>query len=220
MPNTPIFVLSATAQQRALHTLFAQLTDLATAHGLHTASARSPISALARAHVFATLPLLDGEHKGLVLQFLHEALLIGGSPGEDGVALPALIPLRWADLRHLALPFGNLGWSTIAAADLSDADLRGVSFTNANLSGSDLSRANLAGTKFTHCNLMLAHFDGANLDGAYLGDARIAPEQLADAIVTPSTILPWASDPAPTAPALLNHKPLPWSSDPASLPNA
>ena len=197
------FTLSEKAQWRALRALFAQITDLATHHDLHTSAPRSPIMALARAHVFATLPLLDGAHKGLLLQFLHEALLIGGSPGEDGVAVPARLPLHWADLRHVAMPFGNLDWSTIVNANLAHADLRGVSFTSANLSGSDLGDANLAGAKFTNCNLMLARFDNANLDGAYLGTARIVPEQVARAHVSERTTLPWSANPNATTANLL-----------------
>ncbi len=203
MTDSLTFTLSERAQRRTLHMLFGQITDLAMGHGLHTAPPRSPVVALARAHLYTTLPLLDGAHKGLLLQFLHEALLIGGSPDEAGVAIPARLPLHWADLRHAALPLGNLGWSTIANADLSHADLRGVSFTSANLSGTNLNNANLAGTKFTNCNLMLASFDGANLDSAYLGTANVIPEQLARAHVTERTTLPWSDNPAPTTADLL-----------------
>ena len=203
MPSDVIFTLSEKAQRRALHALCAQITDLAAHHDLHNSPPRSPISAMARAHVFTTLPLLDGAHKGLLLQFLHEALLIGGSPGEDGVAVSARLPLHWADLRHVALPFGNLGWSTIANANLAHADLRGVRFTGADLSGSNLGAANLAGAKFTDCNLMLASFDDANLDGAYLGTARLVPEQVARAHVTERTTFPWSANPNATTATLL-----------------
>ncbi len=198
MPNTPTFRLSARAQRIALDALYARLGELVTLHDLPTAAARSPVAALARAHVFATLPLRDGDHKGLLLQFLHEALLIGASPGEDGVAIPPRLALNWADLRHAALPFGNLGWSTLVNADLSHADLRGVSFTSANLSGVDLSHANLAGTKFTNCNLLLATLEGANLDAAYLATARVLPEQLAQAHLSARTTLPWSTNPTPS----------------------
>lgn len=203
MTTEAAFVLDAVEQRRALRSLFAQLSELITRHALHASPPRSPIAALARAHVFTTLPLLDGAHKGLLLQFLHEALLIGGSPGEDGVALPACLSLNWADFRYAALPFGNLGWSTIVNADLAHADLRGVSFTNANLSGCNLREANLAGTKFTNCNLMLADLRGASLDRAYLGTARIVPEQLIHAHVTENTTLPWSANQSATPANLL-----------------
>jgi hypothetical protein len=197
------FTLRAKAQRRALHTLFKQLTNLATEQGLYDAPPRSPVVALARAHVFTTLPLLDGAHKGLLLQFLHEALLIGGSPAEEGAPIHARLSLHWADLRHAALPFGNLGWSSLINADLSHADLRGVSFTSANLSGSNLSHANLRGAKFTNCNLMLATLEGADLDAAYLGTARIIPAQIEQAQVTERTTLPWSANPAPTTANML-----------------
>ncbi len=203
MTTETIFDLGAEEQRGVLHTLFAQISDLVAHHTLHSAPPRSPISALARAHVFTALPLLDGAHKGLVLQFLHEALLIGGSPGEDGVAIPPCIPLNWADLRHASLPFGNLGWSTLVNADLSYADLRGVSFTNANLSGCNLLEANLSGAKFTNCNLMLADLRGANLDRAYLGTARIVPDQLTHAHLTENTTLPWSVSQSATTANLL-----------------
>lgn len=193
MTTESTFTLGATAQRRSLYALFAQINDLAARHNLHSAAPRSPIVAPTRAHVFVTLPLLDGAYKGLLLQFLHEALLIGGSPGENGVATPSRLPLTWADLRHAALPFGNLGWSTIVNADLAHADLRGVSFTSANLSGSNLQEANLAGAKFTQCNLMLADLSGANLDGAYLVGARVTPTQIERAHVSERTTLPWST---------------------------
>lgn len=193
MPQQTLVDLSIEQQQAALHALTAQIGDLIARHGLHQAGPRSPVAALARAHLYTALSCFDGAHKGLALQFLHEARLIGGSPDEIGHALPPVLPLNYANLRGLVLPYGNLGWSTIVAADLSRADLRGVSFTCANLSGVDLIEADLRGTKFTRANLMLADLTGANLDGAYLAGAKILPAQLAQAKVTERTVLPDAN---------------------------
>lgn len=190
MPQEPLIEMDTGHQQAVLRTLMEQISDLVVNHKLHETAPNSPVGALARAHFLTALAMLDGAHKGLALQFLHQALLIGGSPDESGRAVPPVLALKGANLRHVALPFGNLGWSTIAGADLSHADLRGVSCTNANLSGCRLVEADLRGTKFTNANLMLADLTGANLDGAYLVGARVLPAQLERAHVTADTVLP------------------------------
>jgi hypothetical protein len=196
MSRTPMVELDLPQQQAVLRTLMVQIGDLVANHDLHAAAPRSPVGVLARAHLLTAFALLDGAHKGLALQFVHEALLIGGSPGEDGRAVAPVLSLHGADLRHAALPFGNLGWSTITYADLSHADLRGVSFTSATLSGCRMVEADLRGTKLTDANLMLADLTGANLDGTYLIGTRLLPAQLERAHVTERTVLPAHFPPA------------------------
>ncbi len=103
-----------------------------------------------------TIPRLDAERKGSVLQFLYESRLIGkGEPNID-------------------LTGADLSGADLSGADLSGAKLNGVNLTEANLSqtrlsGADLSRANLSGAKL----------NGANLSEADLTDASgISPEEL------------------------------------------
>ena len=91
--------------------------------GLSSRSARlrqgHPVRALARAHLFTALRQLDGHHKGLAIQFLFEANLIGSHANAGINPILPVIPLNGADLTGLVLPKSNLAWAHLAVADIS-----------------------------------------------------------------------------------------------------
>lgn len=177
-------------QHEVLCQLMAAITDLVTNHGLHAAAKGEPVRSLARAHLYVALRRLDGVHKGLAIQFLYEANLIGAHVLADQPPAPPLIALNGADLTGMVLPRANLAWSHLAVSDLSRADLRDACLIRANLYAVDLIDADLGGANLCGANLFMADITGANLDGADLRSAVVAPEQLARARVTAATRLP------------------------------
>ena len=132
---------------------------------------------LLRSHVLATLRLLKGGHKGILLEFLYEAGLIGGFGSAHG----ARLSLSSADLRHAELHQLGLGRAQLIATILNEADCRGCYLAGANLGGADLIKTNLAGADLTEANLALADLRGANLAGAVLIGAKVTPRQLEQA---------------------------------------
>lgn len=177
-------------QQEILYSLIDTLTDLACHHQLHTSAKGDPVRALARAHLFTALRQLDGLHKGLAVQFLFEANLIGAHANADVEPSLPVIALNGADLAGLILPRSNLAWAHLAVADISRADLHDACLIRANLYAVDLIDANLAQANLCGANLFMADITGANLDGADLRSAIVSPEQLASAGVTGTTRLP------------------------------
>jgi uncharacterized protein YjbI with pentapeptide repeats len=157
----------------------------------------SPVGGIARAHTLTTVRQLDGERKGLVLQFLIESQLLGYSIECSNNYLPECarpaIDMRGADLRGTKI-FNTILYTPILyAPNLTEADLSGseliriklgdailirTDLTSANLSGTELFRANftdanLTGANLTDTDLTGANFTDANLTGANLTDANL-----------------------------------------------
>ena len=176
-------------QHQIFDHLTGTLTDLVCHHNLHASVKGDPVRALARAHLFTALRQLDGHYKGLVIQFLFEANLIGSHANADIEPIPPVIALNGADLSGLILPRSNLAWAHLAVADIARADLQDACLIRANLYAVDLIDANLAHANLCGANLYMADITGANLDGADLRSAIVAPEQLARANVTSATRL-------------------------------
>jgi uncharacterized protein YjbI with pentapeptide repeats len=177
-------------QHEILYSLIDTISDLICHHHLHTSVKGDPVRALARAHLFTALRQMDGLHKGLAVQFLFEANLIGSHANADVEPSLPVLALNGADLAGLILPRSNLAWAHLAVADISRADLHDACLICANLYAVDLIDANLAQANLCGANLFMADITGANLDGADLRGAIVSPEQLARAGVTSATRLP------------------------------
>ncbi len=136
---------------------------------------------LLRSHVLATLRLLNGGHKGVLLEFLYQAGLIGGFGNGSGSDPAARLSLSSADLRYAELRHLGLGRAQLIATILNEADCRHCYLAGANLGGADLINTNLAGADLTEANLALADLSGANLAGAVLIGAKVTPRQLEQA---------------------------------------
>ena len=180
-------------QQDVLHRFIDAISTLACQRGLHTSARGDTVRGLARAHLVVALCQLDGFHKGLALQFLYEANLIGSHFRADIEPVLPVIALNGADLAGLQLPRANLAWAHLAVADIARADLHDTCLIRANLYAVDLIDANLCGANLCGANLFMADISGADLDGADLRSAIVADAQLATARVTSTTRLP-ASD--------------------------
>ena len=89
-------------------------------------SSDDAVWSVARTVTLTSLLRLDGERKGRVVLFLHEASLIDPNSGTR-------VRLKDADLTG----------ADLTDADLRDADLRGADLTDADLRGADLTGANL-----------------------------------------------------------------------------
>jgi len=177
-------------QHEILARLFDTITDLVNHHGLHNTKRGDAANGLARAHIFTALRRLDGRSKGLAIQFLYEANLIGSHAVADTPPTLPVLALNGADLTGLCLPNANLAWAHFIAADIARADLRGACLISANLGAVDLIDADLSHANLCGASLFMADITGANFDGADLRGALVSPEQLATATVTSATRLP------------------------------
>ena len=95
------------------------------------------ISQVARSRTLTVLRDLDGKRKGVLLQFLYDARLIGyHNKGSQTVTI-------------FLLTDADLTGADLTGANLSDADLRGANLSDADLRGANLSDADLKGTGIT-----------------------------------------------------------------------
>jgi uncharacterized protein YjbI with pentapeptide repeats len=177
------------AQQAALQDYLATMTELLLEKGLRESAVRSEIRDIARAHTLATLRVLDGARKGLLLQFLYEtALLEGDDQGETivylrdadlsgadlrlvGMTAPGLlgVNLNGADLSLAYLPD-----AVLTAAKLVDADLRKTILERGHLSWADLTRADLRNAKLVDAKLEGTTLTRAKLKGADLSRVKLS----------------------------------------------
>jgi hypothetical protein len=151
------------ALQRYLDTMQELILD----KGLRRSEKDAEIRDVARARTLTVLRSLDGERKGQVVRFLHEADLIGKAvteaSGETRV-IEAIIDLHAADLTH---------------ADLFAANLTGADLTHANLgatlrftyTGADPSEVTREAIRVLVSNEQLAH--ARSLFGATMPDGTV-----------------------------------------------
>ena len=108
---------------KILYKLIDAISDLVRHHGLHAAAkGDAVVFAGARPSICCPAPT-GGLHKGLAIQFLYEADLIGAHFVADVGPTPPVIALDGADLTGLLLPNANLAWARFTVTDLSRADL-------------------------------------------------------------------------------------------------
>ena len=131
---------------------------------------------VARTRTLTALRSLDGARKGLVLQFLYDARLIGYRSEDDvGVVTyqdQAVVSLAGADLRDADLRFTDLAGAVLTDVDLTRAILTGSRLERSNLEGSRISAACLNGALLTDANVAKSNFSladlrGANVDGTH-----------------------------------------------------
>ncbi|HLZ56586.1 MAG TPA: pentapeptide repeat-containing protein [Ktedonosporobacter sp.] len=156
-------------QQReaTLKTYMDDMTDLLINRGLQTSKTDAEVRVVARAKTLVALRKLDGDRKGLLIQFLCDANLTGNGPGD------AIISLQNTDLSGIHLEQANLLKADLSGANLSGADLRKANLENANLFGANLSGADLSNANLINTNLIYANLSGANLMSAKLVNAYL-----------------------------------------------
>jgi uncharacterized protein YjbI with pentapeptide repeats len=165
------------AAEDALQRYFDRMSELVLGKNLRESNQDDAVWAMARARTLAVLRSLDGNRKGQIVMFLHEADLIGkvvreGS-GERQV-IEAIIDLRAADL----------GSAWLDGANLSGADLSGADLGLANLSHADLKDTDLIGVDLSHVDLSVARewtneqlAQASSLVGATLPDGTVMTEE-------------------------------------------
>jgi uncharacterized protein YjbI with pentapeptide repeats len=119
---------------------------------------------LARARTLTALRGLDPQRKGILLQFLYEANLIGFKNS------------IWNSKTNHFLSFGHPAIIDLTNADLSGAFLGSTSLifmSNVDLSFANLSGADLSGADLVGARLFGTHLEGAKLIVADLRDAEI-----------------------------------------------
>jgi uncharacterized protein YjbI with pentapeptide repeats len=166
------------------------------------------VAVTARARTLTALRGLDSQRKGILLQFLYEANLIGFNEGTQDSKTgkniwkrhPAIIQLSDADLSETLLesfPFlegVDLRFTNLGRGHLSGAFLNGANLFGANLEGTDLSYAVLEdtylGPDLRGVNLVGADLRGANLFGADLSGVDLSGVDLSCSIINEPPDLP------------------------------
>lgn len=195
------------AREATLRAYFDRMADLVK-EGLKESESDDPKRSIARAWTLTVARQLDGERKGLLLNFLYEANLIG-DPGDlvgamrkknqaviylfgadlsevdPGGSILEGIDLEGTNLRRANLSKTALRWANLSVSNLCKANLACAELDPANLSDSDLIGANLSGA-----DLRGADLSGADLRGADLTDAKVEDEQLAQAKSLEGATLP------------------------------
>jgi hypothetical protein len=162
-------------QDAALRAYMDRISGYLLREGLPGSAPDSQVRALARGQTLALLRRVDGQRKGILLEFLYGAGLVGKDPG---------VELRGADLSAAALPMAYLQGAQLAVCNLNEADLEAACLDQANLADARLHRANLSRASISQADLSRATLAGADLSAAYLGGARLAGADLTRANLT------------------------------------
>jgi uncharacterized protein YjbI with pentapeptide repeats/nitrogen fixation-related uncharacterized protein len=107
--------------------------------GLRESEKDAEIQNVARTRTLSVLRRLDGERKGILLQFLQDSKLIS----KEGTVMA----MDRADLSQANLSHAGLSHTNLRQANLRQANLSGAHLNGADLSGADLTRANLSHAK-------------------------------------------------------------------------
>jgi uncharacterized protein YjbI with pentapeptide repeats len=181
------------AREDALQRYLDRMSELILDKNLRESEQDDAVRATARARTFTVLRSLDGDRKGQVVRFLHEADLIGNLLEEDGEkqSIEVVMDLRSADLRGANLEVADLRGASLDNADLSNTHLSGVNLYYANLYCANLSGASLNNAFLYHADLSNTNLSSANLSCANLSYAKEwTNEQLAQASSLVGATLP------------------------------
>jgi uncharacterized protein YjbI with pentapeptide repeats len=160
-------------QEQALQSYLDKMTELLLKENLRASGESDEVRKIARARTLATLRILEGKRKGLLLKFLHDSALISGEQ--------KIVHLDKADLSEVDLSGAVLGGADLSGANLWEANLRAADLLEANLNGANLLGANLLGAKLIGANLSEADLSEANLRAADLSVAILENANLRDA---------------------------------------
>jgi uncharacterized protein YjbI with pentapeptide repeats len=159
-------------RQTTLNSCLDDLKNLLLNQGLKTSEPGSVVRTVARAEVLSTLHQVDGERKGMIVQFLSEAQLI--TKLEKGV----IVDLSDADLRGADLGGDNMYGADLSHANLSGTDLRGADLDGAELANADLSNADLSNAHLRSADLVSADLSNDNLSKTDLSNAVLGKANL------------------------------------------
>ncbi len=170
----------------------------------------SAVRDVAHGWTVTVLPRLNGQRKGVVLQFLHGANLLRkdnpiiglGDADLRGVSLSAWLEdiyLNGADMKNANLEGcyfwgADLSATYLENANLQNANLGKVNLENAWLEGANLKTfslsGNLKGAHLIRADLTGTDLDAVDLNGADLRGAKVTSQQLAQALSLKGAIMP------------------------------
>jgi len=151
-------------QENTLQSYLDHMSQLLLENGLRDSERDNEIRSIARSRTVTTLRILDPNRKGLLLQFLREADLIGENP---------VINLKWADLNRINLEKANLFGATLKSVNLSQSHIVDAYLFKANLSAANLKDANMRGARLIQANLHLADLSNAIVCNADMTEADL-----------------------------------------------
>jgi uncharacterized protein YjbI with pentapeptide repeats len=168
-------------QEEALGSYTEAMSKLMLESQLRDSEQGSDLRVLASTRTLSTLRRLNGERKGIVLQFLADANLIRGPDDpvidmtkadlSSAVATRAYLvraSLNKVDLQGANLRSSYLGWAYLGGANLRNADL-----SYSYLRGSDLSTVKMDSADLRYADLTDARLNDSNLEGADMRSAAL-----------------------------------------------
>ena len=188
------------AREDTLTSYLAQMSELVLDRRLLRSLPGADVRAIASTATLTAVRRLNGQRRGLVIQFLADAGLLGSDTQSRAVALDKA-DVTQADLRHEFLLNVDLSDANLRQADLfravlgevdfsrtnlSSANLRSAQFSNATLDDANMNSANVSNALFLtsslqRTNLTKADLSGTVLDGADLRDANLRQADLSKA---------------------------------------
>lgn len=176
-------------QETAIQSYLDYMTELLLEHSILQVDNNNPLNPfvptqnimlhhVARARTVTILRTLDGNQKGIILRFLHEAQLISPLIHSHN-SFAGVVRLKGADLSEAMLDNAQLFNAVLTEANFQKASLRNTNLSNTHLDSADLSFADLQ-----NAFLEGASFQGANLRGANLGGAFAYSSNLRGADLT------------------------------------
>lgn len=163
-------------RETALQTYIDKISELLLEKDLRESAEGDEVRNIARVRTLTVLPRLNPQRKGMVLQFLYEASLIGKNKH--------IVDLEQANLLEAELYSVNLSGADLRGAFLGGVILYDVNLSGANLSGVSLDRAKLVGANLNGADLSNTYLGGVNLQFADLKDANLVDADLIGADLT------------------------------------
>jgi hypothetical protein len=170
--STQLKIADDNKRESALQTYTDYVAQLLLDKGLRNSKSDDEIRNVARTKTLTVLRSLDGERKGILLQFIYDSHLITPT---------VIIDLNGADLRNTNLQIPKLAYASLKAVNLSDAKLRVADLQHADLNGAFLDGADLVAASLQYANLRGAIVIAADLRAAYLNHADLSGADLDDA---------------------------------------
>lgn len=160
-------------RENTLRTYLAQMSDLMLHSRLLRSKPGADVRNVARTATLTAVRRLDGSRKGLVVQFLVEARLLRRDKHARTRVVVASADLTHADLFGVSLREADLSQAVLRGADLSEANLSGANLRRADLVGAVLRKSVLRGADLPEAVLVQANLYGANLREANLFEAAL-----------------------------------------------
>jgi len=197
-------------QEAVLSAYLDRITTYLLNNKLRSSKVNSAVQDVAHGWTLTVLPRLNGQRKGVVLQFLYGANLLMkdnsviqlGDADLSGVSLNAWLEniylnganMEKANLEGCYFWGADLSATYLKDANLENANLGEVNLENAWLEGANLKTfsisGNMKGARLMQADLTGIDLSGVDLSGANLQNAKVTSKQLAKALSIKGAIMP------------------------------